>query len=206
MPQSSTTRRTTTSITSSSSSVPWLISVGIAILAVSYAILLQHAQPELNMSKVLAEANQFMQLDASSSPTRTMPTTTASSSETKPLIGLTVAVTGATSGIGLELSRKLFEMGAHVIALGRSPTKLERLEEELNATASFVIASGKISTILADFEDLQSVSLAADSILKRFSTLDILVNNAGIHRGFNGIFEPRVTPQGYDQVFVGTSS
>jgi meso-butanediol dehydrogenase/(S,S)-butanediol dehydrogenase/diacetyl reductase len=112
--------------------------------------------------------------------------------ETKLLEGFVVAVTGATSGIGLELTRALAKRGATVIAIGRSKGKLQQLQAQ----------STNIQTVVADLTDLESVANAAEQMLKDYDHIDVLVNNAGIHMGFN-MYETPTTKQGYDIVFGG---
>lgn len=113
------------------------------------------------------------------------------SSET-PLDGIIVVLTGSTSGIGLALTKALVKLGASVVALGRSQSKLSQLEHDVK----------NVEPIVADFNDLQSVSRAADVIRERFHHVDILINNAGMHYGWATIGHPE-TSQGYDQAFAG---
>jgi hypothetical protein len=151
------------------------------VLSIGYAIILVQPQPELNQAAIHAAAANYMG--------------TSPSSRT-PLRGLTVAITGATSGIGLELTRKLSGMGAHVVAIGRSSRKLEVLAREVE----------HVTTIRADLTDLESVARAADEIANNVPQLDILVNNAGMHLGLkNWPWQRPSTAQGYDLVFGGTS-
>ena len=74
--------------------------------------------------------------------------------------GLTAAVTGAGSGIGLETAKLLKERGATVYGLDLN-------EGDMAGTATF---------IKCDVGDDQSVAAAFQAI----PTLDILVNNAAI--------------------------
>lgn len=109
----------------------------------------------------------------------------------KPLEGTVIVVTGATSGIGLGLTRTLTKFGASVVALGRSRTKLDSLVQELPT----------ITPVLADLADLKAVSNAATEILEKFSRIDALINNAGIHEGFTNVMGGSKTVDGYDLVF-----
>lgn len=108
-----------------------------------------------------------------------------------PLEGMIVVLTGATSGIGLALTKALSNLGATVVALGRSPSKLNKLEQQVKA----------VETIVADLNDLESVSKAAKTIQERFHHIDVLINNAGMHYKWAAYGHPS-TPQGYDQVFA----
>lgn len=78
--------------------------------------------------------------------------------------GLTAAVTGGASGIGLATARLLAERGATVVVLDLAP---EELPEPLVG-------------IRADVADRPSLVAAVAEIERRFGGLDILINNAGI--------------------------
>jgi NAD(P)-dependent dehydrogenase (short-subunit alcohol dehydrogenase family) len=108
-----------------------------------------------------------------------------------PLKGRVVLVTGATSGLGLEISRSMYRLGATVIALGRSESKLQALQDELPL----------IQPVLADIMDLNEVRKAAQEIRATHTALDFLINNAGI-TDLSVSGNNLVTPQGYDAVFA----
>ncbi len=116
--------------------------------------------------------------------------------EASPLQGVVAVITGATSGIGLGLTKVLTRLGAHVVVVGRSPTKLQQLVHDLKQQQPNV----KITTVVGDLEDLASVAQAAVQITSTFPRIDILINNAGLNRALN-LFDRSVTPQGYDVVF-----
>ena len=69
------------------------------------------------------------------------------------LTGKHFLITGATSGIGKEAARELVRAGAHVTITARSEDKAERTRKE--------IASERITTLLLDLADLNSVRKAA---------------------------------------------
>jgi NAD(P)-dependent dehydrogenase (short-subunit alcohol dehydrogenase family) len=77
-------------------------------------------------------------------------------------------VTGAGAGIGLAITRRLVEEGAHVVAGDVAPAGLARLEDTENVTP--VPAD---VTVQADVERLVATA-------ERLGRLDIVVNNAGI--------------------------
>ena len=89
-----------------------------------------------------------------------------------------VLVTGATSGIGVETARVLALRGAHVYLVGRNPKKLEQTLVQLKQ--SLPAAQSKLSTLVCDLNDLNSVKHCAKQFLHEEKELDILVNNAGI--------------------------
>jgi NAD(P)-dependent dehydrogenase (short-subunit alcohol dehydrogenase family) len=107
------------------------------------------------------------------------------------LKGLTVMVTGATSGIGKALTLLLTSKGATVIATGRSKFKLEQLLSEVLTSAgesrSRTNPELLLVPVIMEMSNLQSVSDAADEIKSMFPSIDILVCNAGMNyfKGFN---------------------
>eukprot|EP00591_Stephanopyxis_turris_P000673 CAMPEP_0195511052 /NCGR_PEP_ID=MMETSP0794_2-20130614/3506_1 /TAXON_ID=515487 /ORGANISM="Stephanopyxis turris, Strain CCMP 815" /LENGTH=368 /DNA_ID=CAMNT_0040638589 /DNA_START=161 /DNA_END=1267 /DNA_ORIENTATION=- len=119
---------------------------------------------------------------------------TTSSSLTTPLKDAVVVVTGATSGIGLSLTQTLIKMGATVIAIGRSQTKLSKLQEETKQEPGVVVP------FLANLNDLSSVAKTSDDIRKKFKRIDVLVNNAGMHYGAIA-WNERTNAQNFDESF-----
>lgn len=83
-------------------------------------------------------------------------------------------VTGAGSGIGLEISRRFLEDGVAVVGVGRDPDRLaslERLGTELRQP---------VATLALDITLDDAPAAAVDLAMKRFGRLDCLVNNAGV--------------------------
>ena len=79
-----------------------------------------------------------------------------------------VLVTGATSGIGEELVRRLAAAGASVIAVGRDATRLERLGSEL----------AHVSPLRSDLSQAAERIALAEAVAAR-GDIDVLINNAG---------------------------
>ena len=86
------------------------------------------------------------------------------------LDGLTVVVTGASSGLGERFARLVHAVGANVVIAARRADRLAALAAAL--PGSFVVAAD-----LAQPDDRER--LVAES-LERFGVVDVLVNNAGI--------------------------
>lgn len=88
----------------------------------------------------------------------------------------TVAVvTGATSGIGTEIARRLHSDGLRVAIVGRSAERGAALEAELGERAVF---------IAADLTEEESPNMVIAATLERFGAIDVLVNNAAVdHTG-----------------------
>jgi 2,3-dihydroxy-2,3-dihydro-p-cumate dehydrogenase len=85
------------------------------------------------------------------------------------LAGRTAIVTGASSGIGLGIARRLSVDGARVFAATRSKEDLEKVLDDVDIADGFV-------------GELQEPGVAADLVSAAVETLghvDILVNNAG---------------------------
>ncbi|CAD5258087.1 MULTISPECIES: SDR family oxidoreductase [Halomonadaceae] len=76
-----------------------------------------------------------------------------------------ILVTGATSGIGLDIARSLAELGAELVLFGRNRDQLATLEKELGAR-----------TLAVDITDEAAVVVA----FAEMPVLDGLVNCAGI--------------------------
>jgi NAD(P)-dependent dehydrogenase (short-subunit alcohol dehydrogenase family) len=89
---------------------------------------------------------------------------------------MTAVVTGANSGIGLEVARGLASRGAHVVLAVRH---IDRGQ----AAASAILASSpaaRLEVMELDLADLASVHRFADALRSRLDGLDLLINNAGV--------------------------
>ena len=84
-----------------------------------------------------------------------------------------VIVTGASSGIGLEIVKVLAAEGANIALAARSMNKLEQAAAELAGSGTSTIAVPTDITRQADCQALVKATAEA------FGTIDVLVNNAG---------------------------
>ncbi|NDZ97554.1 SDR family NAD(P)-dependent oxidoreductase [Streptomyces sp. SID6673] len=109
--------------------------------------------------------------------------------------GRTVVVTGSNTGIGLETTRHLARLGAHVLMACRNV--------EAAATARADILAGvpdaRLDVVQLDLGDLASVRKAADEIGNSHPVVDVLINNAGVMAG-----RRELTADGFEMDF-GTS-
>ena len=87
--------------------------------------------------------------------------------------GKTIIVTGASSGIGLTVSKYLAAAGAHVLLLARTKEKLDEVKAEIEAEG------GKATVFPCDLNDMESIDAVSKEILASVDHIDILVNNAG---------------------------
>jgi NAD(P)-dependent dehydrogenase (short-subunit alcohol dehydrogenase family) len=92
-------------------------------------------------------------------------------------------VTGAASGIGLAVARRLLQDGACVMLVGRTQEKLDIAMADLEKEAA-----GRVATALCDVGQEDMVAAAVDATIEKFGGWDIVVNNAGL-MGFKPIEE-----------------
>ena len=93
------------------------------------------------------------------------------------LKGMSILVTGATSGIGQETARALSRLGAGLIIHGRDAGKVERLRNELSG------AGAGVTGLVADLSSLAETARLGREVIRSAPTLDVLINNAGIGFG-----------------------
>jgi uncharacterized oxidoreductase len=87
----------------------------------------------------------------------------------------TILITGGTSGIGLELSSQLMELGNTVLITGRDASKLAAAKKKLP----------DIHTFQSDVADPTAIVDLYCDVTAQFPALNILINNAGIMRKIN---------------------
>jgi NAD(P)-dependent dehydrogenase (short-subunit alcohol dehydrogenase family) len=92
------------------------------------------------------------------------------------LTGTRAIVTGANSGLGLELTRRLAKAGAHVTLAVRNESR----GDAAIATLSAENPDARLALRLIDLSSLESVATFADAMLREAQPIDILINNAGI--------------------------
>lgn len=92
-------------------------------------------------------------------------------------------VTGASSGIGAAIARKLAARGWRCVLLARREDRLQRLAAELDGEFE-----------VCDVADREAVERAAAAVSERHAAVSLLVNNAGIpgRQGFFGLEPERI--------------
>jgi len=86
-----------------------------------------------------------------------------------------ILITGATAGIGRTTALYLAQLGHHVIASGRKPAELAKLETEALGRG------GKLDAITLDVTSPDSIAAAVEAVdnLTDGRGPDVLINNAG---------------------------
>src|SRR5687767_12673347 len=82
-----------------------------------------------------------------------------------------IVITGASSGVGEMLARRLASNGKKVFALARSEDKLRSLEQE---------SGGAIVALPGDVQRPEQIAAAFENIEQNFGPIDVLVNNAAV--------------------------
>jgi 3-hydroxy acid dehydrogenase / malonic semialdehyde reductase len=94
------------------------------------------------------------------------------------LMGRTILITGASSGIGAAMARLFSQEGARLVLCARRIERLQALADELRAAHD-----SEIHTLHLDVRDRKSVESLLDHLPEGWRTIDVLINNAGLSRG-----------------------
>ncbi|KAK0611004.1 dehydrogenase with different specificitie [Immersiella caudata] len=125
------------------------------------------------------------------SPPRGPPT------DTQPLTGQVILITGATSGLGRASALALARLSpAHIYISGRRASAADAVIAEISTLTSGAV---RATFLPIDLADLASVVSAAETVLARETKLDVLLANAGIAAA-----PPARTKDGYE-VHFGTN-
>ncbi|HEY9577125.1 MAG TPA: SDR family oxidoreductase [Pseudobacillus sp.] len=90
------------------------------------------------------------------------------------LQGKTIVITGASSGLGMEIAKQAAAEGARLVLLARRLDRLKEVKETLAHTFS-----ADVSIYPVDISRKEEVEHVFIQILRDVSHIDILVNNAG---------------------------
>lgn len=90
------------------------------------------------------------------------------------LAGKTVLITGASSGIGEQLSDLLSEYRVHLILAARREDKLRAMKQEIESRGV-----ARVTVYALDLRDHEQTKAMLDDLLAVHGGVDILVNNAG---------------------------
>ncbi|OBJ16138.1 SDR family oxidoreductase [Mycobacterium colombiense] len=92
------------------------------------------------------------------------------------LSGKLAVVTGANSGLGFGLTRRLSAAGADVVMAIRNRAKGEAAIDEIRTT----VPGAKLTIKSLDLSSLESVAALGEELNTEGRPLDILINNAGV--------------------------
>ena len=90
------------------------------------------------------------------------------------LTGQVAVVTGASTGLGLQMAKAFANQGANIVLLARRMNLLEQNAAQISEQYGV-----EVLPMVCDITDTDSVKRAVDATIARFGRVDILVNNAG---------------------------
>ena len=100
--------------------------------------------------------------------------------------GNTILLTGGTSGIGLELLTRFYELDNIIIVAARNQTQLEATKQRFP----------KIETIVCDLASERSVQQLIDYCSGQYPSLNLMINNAAVQYNYSFVTEKI----GYDKI------
>lgn len=99
--------------------------------------------------------------------------------ESKPLAGKTVIMSGGSRGIGLEIAKRAAADGADITLIAKTDQPHPRLPGTIHtAAAELEQAGGQVLPFVGDIRDDEAVAEAVRQTAERFGGIDIVVNNA----------------------------
>ncbi len=108
------------------------------------------------------------------------------------LKGKTIAITGASRGIGLAIAERFAQAGANIVVLTKD------LDTQImDATSQIKAAGGEVLTLNVDVSDMHAIQQAVIQAVNRFGGIDALINNTSA-TSFNDA--EHTTPQQFDLV------
>ena len=87
-----------------------------------------------------------------------------------------IVITGASSGIGRQITLSAAELGANVIMVSRNIEKLKKIEDKLNS----LYKNQNFTSFKLDISNSKQVNNIFKDIIDKVKTIDVLINNAGI--------------------------
>ncbi|XP_059481449.1 farnesol dehydrogenase-like [Neocloeon triangulifer] len=91
-------------------------------------------------------------------------------------LGRVAVVSGASSGIGRAITKKLALRGLRVVGVSRRPHRVQSLSTELKSKG----ASGEVFSIHGDVTKEDDISKIVKWTKSSLGSVDVLVNNAGV--------------------------
>ena len=100
------------------------------------------------------------------------------------LMGKTILITGASSGIGAAMARLFAQEGARLILCARRQDRLESIAEEIRAAHD-----SDVFVLGLDVRDRAAVEALNTHLPAGWREIDVLVNNAGLSRGLEPLHQ-----------------
>ncbi len=111
------------------------------------------------------------------------------------LSGRTALITGASRGIGRAVAKRFAQEGATIIAVARTVSDLETLDDEIKAV------SGSTAVLVnEDLTQFDTIDQIGSALFERYKRLDILVGAAGTLGQLSPV--NHVPPKTWDEVFA----
>ena len=99
-------------------------------------------------------------------------------------MGKTALITGASSGIGEAVARKLAAAGYNLVITARRSGRLQKLSDELEEKYGI-----KVHALGFDIRERIQTESAIEALPAHFRAIDVLINNAGLASGLEPIDE-----------------
>ena len=110
------------------------------------------------------------------------------------LIGKTIIVTGAGSGMGEAMAKLFAQEGARIVAADIRLGTVERVVSDIKE------AGGEAIAVASDVAKPNAATELVQQALEAYGKLDVLVNNAGIMDGMEGVED--ISDERWDHVFA----
>lgn len=109
----------------------------------------------------------------------------------------TAIITGASSGIGEALARRLAAQGVHVVLAARRIGELRRIAMEIRSTGASATA------VKLDVSQTKGLDLKLARLDKRFGGIDLVIANAGVGIGREPSWSWRAVEPALQTNFMG---
>ncbi|KIL45897.1 SDR family NAD(P)-dependent oxidoreductase [Jeotgalibacillus campisalis] len=95
------------------------------------------------------------------------------------LEGKKIMITGASSGLGVEIAKKCAQQGAILLLVGRNESRLEAIVQEC-----CILGAREVLAYPYDLRNVHEIPSLINSVNEKAEGIDVLINNAGF-----GLFE-----------------
>ncbi len=110
-----------------------------------------------------------------------------------PMVGRTVVITGANSGVGKATAVALAAAGARTVITARDESRGRQAQADIRQASG----SDQVDLVVFDLADLGSVRDGAHRLLDEYEQIHVLINNAGLV-----LSDRAVTKDGFEATFA----